>query len=280
MSTNGKTDFALRTISDDGTFRVLVARTTETARGMLRVQRPAQDKRGLLTDLASAAILLRLTMSPDYRLQAIIQRRGAGSIIVDAQPDGITRGLVQQSTEAPLEFGPNTNFAVHRALFGGDLHQGIVETSSGQLLSDVVTGYLDRSEQIASATGLAHRFSDDALTGAGGYIIQLLPGADEATLALMTARLETMPPAEELFAQNSFEPSAIAEELYGPIGFRQIGTDDFRWGCTCSPERIIQTLSTLPEDDITELLADDDHLKVDCDYCGTTHEIAASTLGR
>lgn len=280
MSTNGKGDFALRTISDDGTFRVLIAKTTETARGVLAVQQPGPDQRELLTELVSAGLLLRLTMSPDYRLQAIIQRQGRGSILVDAHPDGTTRGLLQKSADEPIEFGQNTNFAVHRALFGGDLHQGVVETSQGQLLSDVVTGYLDRSEQIASAVGLASQFEDQELVGAGGYIIQLLPGADEATLALMTARLEGMPSASELFAQNAYEPSAVAEELYGPIGFRQIGTDDFHWGCTCSPERIIQTLSTLPEADLTELFADDDHLEVGCDYCRSTHEISAESLGR
>src|SRR5690625_5281082 len=79
MSTNGKSDFAVRTISDDGTFRVLIARTTETARGVLNAQNPDPDKSGLLADLVSAAVLLRLTMSPDYRLQAIIQRRGVRS---------------------------------------------------------------------------------------------------------------------------------------------------------------------------------------------------------
>src|SRR5690625_4538750 len=135
MSTNGKNDFAIRTISDDETFRILIAHTTETARGVRNAQNPDPDKSGLLADLVSAAVLLRLTMSPDYRLQAIIQRRGVGNMLVDTYPDGITRGLYQETAKAPLEFGPQTNFAVHRALFDGGLHQGIVETGQGQVLS-------------------------------------------------------------------------------------------------------------------------------------------------
>lgn len=273
MNDTNRADFALRTISDDGTFRVLIANTTHTAAGVLQAQSPDPDVRPLFLDQVTATVLLRLTMSPDYRLQTVLQNPQAGSLVIDSIPDGTTRGMLRRPLDIPFEFGAQTHLAVHRAMFGGDLHQGIVETSAHQSLSDVITGYLHQSEQISSVVGLAHQIQEGELIAAGGYIVQLLPGSDHATLALMTARLEQMPPASVLFQNLDYDPHKIAAELFGPIEFRTLGQDDFHFGCTCSEEKIIDALATLSPADIEELKTEDDFLEVGCDYCCTTHRI-------
>ena len=273
-----RADFALRTISDDGSFRVLIANTTHTANGILQAQGPDSDLRKLFLDQITATILLRLTMSPDYRLQTILQNPHAGSLVVDSIPDGTTRGMLRRPLDAPFSFGEKTHFAVHRAMFGGDLHQGIVETSSHQNLSDVVTGYLHRSEQISSVVALAHHFEETLLIASGGYIIQLLPHSDHASLALMTARLEQMPPASSLFQSLDYDLHQIAAELFGPIGYHTLGTDDFHYGCTCSEEKILDALATLPPADIEELKSEEEFLEIGCDYCNTTIRIDPERL--
>ena len=279
MTSTSDSDHALRTISDDGSFRILIASTLQTARGVLDAQAPGPELRPLVADLVSATVLLRLTMSPDYRLQAIVQNRSAGNIVADSHPDGTTRGLVRLKSEAPIEMGESTHFSVHRTMFGGDLHQGVVETSANQSLADVVTGYLHRSEQISSVVGLSHSFDGDMLVSCGGYIIQLLPNSDEATLALMTARLEQFPPTSELFETCGHDPEAIARELFGPIGFHTLGTDQFHSGCLCNKDRILDALATLSQTEIEEL-ATDEFLEIDCEYCTTTHRIETALLSQ
>lgn len=276
---NRSTDQSLRTISDDGTFRVLLASTTETARGVLNSQNQILDETGtLLIDQVSATLLLRLTMSPDYRLQTILQHPQAGSSVVDSHPDGTTRAMIRRPLDIPFEFGEGTHLAVHRAMFGGELHQGIVETTAHQNLSDVITGYLHRSEQISSVVGLAQEHQNEQFLNAGGYIVQLLPASDHATLALMTARLEQMPSASELFQKFDYDLHQVATELYGPIGFHELGKDQFFWGCTCDRERILDALATLSREDIEELKADGEVLEIGCDYCNKVHQIEVAEL--
>ena len=283
MTQKRPSDHALRTLCDEGDFRILVALTTETAGGIVDVQRPGDSSRGLLADLVSASVLLRLTMSPDNRLQAILQNRQMGSMVSDSHPDGTTRGLVRLQGDGTLHTGSSTLLSVHRTMFGGEVHQGVVETSSGQSLADAVTGYLHHSEQITSVVGLGHRFDGDEMKFAGGYIIQHLPAdddMDEATLALMTARLQNLPDLPRIFEDCGYDTEAVADELFGPIAYHVLGRDEFHAGCICSPDRVLAAIHTLSEQEIEELTADGEALEVDCDYCGTTHRIEASQVGR
>ncbi len=283
MSSAHCTDQALRTMCDEGNFRILIADTTKTVSGILEAQRPDEATESLLADLVTASILLRLTMSPDYRLQAILQNKTTGTLLSDSHPDGITRGLVQRLSNAPIETGDATYLSIHRSMFGGDVHQGVVETGERQRLADAVSGYLHRSEQVTSVVDIGHRFADGELDFSGGYIVQLLPQDDEidkATLALMTARLQNLPGVAGLFADSDGDLEGVAETLFGPIDFNALGSDDFHCGCICSVERVMRALETLSDDDIEELSADGDTLEVDCDYCGAIHQIEAAAIQR
>lgn len=282
MTSTQSSDHALRTMDEEGNFRIIVASTRETANGILEAQSPDEASRGMLADVVTASVMLRLTMSPDYRLQTILQDPQAGRIVGDSHPDGTTRGLVQRYGETPFATGGSTQLSVHRNIFGGETHEGIVQTSEQQTLSDAVTGYLHRSEQIKSVVGIGHTFDGDELSFAGGYLVQLVTEdeeLDQADLALLTARLENLPDVPGLFEECDGETEKVAEALYGPLEFKSLETNEFQSGCVCSPQRVLQALGTLSDDDRRELAESDEPLEVDCDYCETTHEIAPEDLG-
>ena len=281
MAPAGTEDIALRTICDEGEFRILIARSTATATGILEAQKPDQDHRDLVVDATTAAILLRLTMSPDNRLQVVLQNKAAQSLVIDSHPDGITRGLLRPHGVNVLGTGAGTLLSIHRTLFDGKIHQGVVETDEEQTLADAITGYLSHSEQINSVVALGHRFEGDRLTFAGGYVVQLMPAAeraDEATLALMTARLEQLPPVTELFEEAKGELQSVADELYGPIKSRTLGEELFKSGCNCSADRFVDGLNSLGDDDLRGLVEADEVLEIGCDYCGTTYAIDPADL--
>lgn len=265
----------------EGNFRIIIATTGQTAADILKAQSADEASRAMMTDLISASLLLRLTMSPEYRLQAILQNQATGNLLADSHPDGTTRGLLRHHGDKPFKTGPSTLLAVHRTMFGGDIHQGVVETSEEQSLADAVTGYLHRSEQVTSVVGLGHRFDGDELVFAGGYIIQLMPEgdqADQATLALMTARLEQLPAVAPLFQNCNYDTEAVAAELFGPIEYQSLGTNEFHSGCVCSVDRVRTALNSLSDEEIAELTADKELLEVDCDYCGAVHQITPDSL--
>src|SRR5437763_1604330 len=84
-------DRVLRAISDDGAFRVITVETTCTARGAVEAQRVHGPHLGIFADLITGAVLVRETMSPDLRVQAILQAEDHKSrMIADAHPDATT----------------------------------------------------------------------------------------------------------------------------------------------------------------------------------------------
>ena len=96
MSDLRQGDHAVTAVSNDGAFRVIVVRATETARGVIDAQKVTGKTAEHLAELVTGTALVRLTMSPSYRVQGLI--RGAnnkGLLVADSYPDGATRGLVR-----------------------------------------------------------------------------------------------------------------------------------------------------------------------------------------
>jgi molecular chaperone Hsp33 len=88
------TDSVLRAMTDDGAFRVITARTTDTVRGVLQVQSATGGTARTFGDLITSAILFRETMAPELRVQGVLRgSRGTGSLVADSHPSGKTRGL-------------------------------------------------------------------------------------------------------------------------------------------------------------------------------------------
>jgi len=111
-------DSVLRAITDDGAFRVIVARTTDTVQQVLTAQ-GAQGSTGRhLGDLVTGSVLFRETMAPNLRVQGILKGSGgSGSLVADSHPSGKTRGLVQLTDGASeIALGPGAIMQMMRTL--------------------------------------------------------------------------------------------------------------------------------------------------------------------
>src|SRR5690554_7233605 len=94
--------------------------------------------------------MLRQAMSPDYRFQIVLKQNGGGTITADAFPEGMTRGLLQIPEDTELTFGPDTLLTAIRAMPNDALHQGVIETTSQDGVSQALMTYLASSEQVHS----------------------------------------------------------------------------------------------------------------------------------
>src|SRR5438105_3927008 len=95
-------DQVVRLMTMDGAFRLIAAVTTETARGALAAQ-AAGDELGLrLAELMTSAVLVRETTQPSRRVQLVWQDRRGSSLVADALPDGLNRGLVNPGEDVPV----------------------------------------------------------------------------------------------------------------------------------------------------------------------------------
>ena len=275
-------DSVTRAMTNDGAFRIVAARTTDTTQKVVAAQNRSGPAANDLADLVTTSVLYRETMAPTLRVQCIVRLgEGAGQLVADSHPDGSTRGLVQpgpngvqpdiRQTRATLE--------MMRTLPNSELHRGVVEVPEGGNLSDAFMRYMQLSEQIVSMIALGSVVEGDNPT-AGGYVVQVLPEAAEAetAMATMTRRLEDFVEIRERLQESDGSPSQLIEQIFEGMPFTWLQTSDIRFDCQCSELRVMTTLSVLPRSEVQELVDEGEPLSIGCDYCGTSYTIEIAQL--
>lgn len=269
-------DRVVRALTDDGGLRVIAASTTEAVRGCLNAQGATGVVARQLGELVTGAVLYRETMAPNLAVQAIMQdRQHRGQLIADSMPDGSVRALVRRSRNELPELGAGSLFQMTRTLPNHAVHQGIVGVPESGSISDALMVYLKESEQVMSMVSVGARFDDEGLVSCGGYLVQLLPELSEGVLAVMTERLNDFPPVERWLVGEDAGPEHLVGELFYGMAHTHVGQSDVKFGCHCSEERFLRSLSTLPEAQIRELTESGEDLETACDYCGTTYTLKA-----
>ena len=275
------TDSVLRAITDDGAFRVIAADTTATVREALAVQKAATAELArTFADLLTGAVLVRESMAPDNRLQAILQGDDPRArMVADTHPDGATRGLIQlPEGVTSMPYGEAGMLQVARTLHNGSLHQGVVRVPSSGGVSAALMAYMQESEQIVTVTAVGSHFAGGEVVAAGGYLVQLLPEVAEGPLMVMTERLRAFEDIVPLLARGAAAPATLLEEtLYG-MPYTKVGDRTVHFGCRCSPERLALSLASLPRSDIESLMEAGKTLEIECDYCRKTYEFTMQQL--
>ena len=179
-------DSVMRAMSNDGAFRVIAARTTDTVRGVIAAQNLSGALAHDMADLLTTAVLYRETMAPSLRVQCIVGFEDeAGQLVADSHPDGWTRGLLQAGTgdARPDIRKTRATLQMMRTLPNSDLHRGVVEVPESGNLSEAFMRYMQLSEQIVSMISLGSAVDGENPT-AGGFVVQLLPEAADAEAAM------------------------------------------------------------------------------------------------
>lgn len=273
------TDSALRAMTDDSAFRVMAVNTTQTVRDALERQAPSGITRKTFGDLITGAVLVRETMAPNQRVQAILKRREhTGSLVADAHPTEGTRGLVSLPATEPQFLLESAILQVMRRLHDGRVHQGMVDVPNGGDVSDALRVYMQVSEQVDTLVAVSTLFDGDRVARAGGYLIQLLPGVGRAPLAFMQERVREFGHLDVHLARGDGEPRGWIAELLSEIPYTELGDSPLRFGCWCSAERLLSALSTLPKADIDDFVKKGEVLEISCDYCHRQYRIPPSKL--
>jgi molecular chaperone Hsp33 len=275
-------DRVMRAMTDDGAFRIVAARTTDTVRGIVEAQKLSGPIAHDLADLATAAVLYRETMAPSLRVQCIVRLTdGGGQLVADSHPDGWSRGLVQAPDPAspPDIHASAATLEMMRTLPNSDLHRGVVEVPNGGNLSDAFMRYMQLSEQIVSMISLGSVLEANP-HAAGGYVVQLLPEAKEAEAAVetMTKRFEDFVDIRERLQRTDSSPEELIEAIFEGMPFTWLHESDIRFGCQCSDVRVMTTLSLLDRSDIQELVEEGEPLSIGCDYCGASYTVEIAQL--
>lgn len=278
--TTPKHDEILRGITDDGAFRVISARTTETVREAIARQGCKGEIAQAFAELLTASILVRELMAPGYRLQAILSAQATRSrLVADANPGGLTRGLAQvEAGLVAFPFGADAQLLVMRTLHSGAIQQGTIAVPARGGVQAALMEYLSTSEQVICVIALGALRRGDEVVAAGGYVVQLLPETSHASLEKMTTHLQSFTDIDHLLARPDFDPRALLRDLFADMKYAQIAESPLAFGCSCSEERVMTSLSTLPPSEVADILAIGNVLEIGCDYCGAQYRIAPERL--
>jgi molecular chaperone Hsp33 len=274
------TDSVLRTMTDDGTFRVITARTTDTVRGALAAQDVQGAAARALGDLLTGVVLVRETMAPQLRVQGIL--RGAdrtGTLVADSHPTGCTRGLASPSRSGDeLTLGEGSVLQLMRTLHDGRLHQGIVEVPRHGGISEALMTYMQVSEQVTTMVAVGTVFSENHVLSAGGYLIQLLPGAQRGPLMVMTERLAEYSNIDGQLGDPAYSSEGLMQELLHAMPFTRLEESDVRFECWCSHLGVMSALATLPRSEVQEMVDEGQVLEISCDYCKKSYRVSPAEL--
>lgn len=275
-------DRVMRAMTNDGAFRIVAARTTDTVRGIVEAQKLSGPIAHDLADLATAAVLYRETMAPSLRVQCIVRLGDeGGQLVADSHPEGWSRGLLQTpNPESPPDIRSSAaTLEMMRTLPNSNLHRGVVEVPNGGNLSDAFMRYMQLSEQIVSMISLGSVLDGHPPT-AGGYVVQLLPEAKEAeaAVATMTKRFEGFVDIRKRLQRSDGSPEQLIEAIFEGMPFTWLHRSDIRFGCQCSDVRVMTTLSLLDRSDIQELVDEGEALSIGCDYCGASYTVEIAQL--
>ncbi|HEQ4513039.1 Hsp33 family molecular chaperone HslO [Streptococcus pyogenes] len=281
-------DKIIKSIAQSGAFRAYVLDSTETVA-------LAQEKHNTLS---SSTVALGRTLIANQILAAnqkgdskitvkVIGDSSFGHIISVADTKGHVKGYIQntgvdikKTATGEVLVGPfmgNGHFVTIIDYGTGNPYTSTTPLITGEIGEDFAY-YLAESEQTPSAIGLNVLLDEnDKVKVAGGFMVQVLPGASEEEIARYEKRLQEMPAISQLLASKN-HVDALLDAIYGDESYKRLSEEPLSFQCDCSRERFEAALMTLPKADLQAMIDEDKGAEIVCQFCGTKYQFNESDL--
>jgi len=214
-----------------------------------------------------------------------LQIRGGGpigTITCVSDPEGNVRGVVSESNVPLVEkypgkldvgatVGTDGTLTVIRDLQMKEPYVGSIPLVSGEI-GDDVTAYFAQSEQTPTACALGVLIDrDQSVKVAGGYLIQLLPGAPDETIDAIERGIQRSG-AVTAMLENGLTPEDILGQVCGELGVVFMETTDVTYKCYCSRQRVTAAIISLGKEELTEIRDAGKTFPVECQFCDAVYE--------
>ncbi len=154
---------------------------------------------------------------------------------------------------------------------------GQVPLKTGEIAEDIVE-YYATSEQIPTVCALGVMVDKDlSIRSAGGFLLQLLPGAREAVIDRIEKNIATLPNISAMLDQGS-TPETIAAMVFEGIEFNELDRFAVEYRCTCCRERMEQVLISLGNEELNRLADEQETTEIVCHFCGTKYLFSADEM--
>ncbi len=283
-------DEIIRAIAADGMIRMTAANTrdmVERMRGIHGMSRVIAAAAG--RTLTATSIIGSSLKGEDDSVTVRINGGGpAGTILCVSDSGGNARGYAANSrVELPLKpngkldvsgaVGTRGMLTVIKDLNMKEPYVGSVELVSGEIAEDF-TSYFASSEQTPSACALGVLVgSDGSVRAAGGYLVQLMPGADDAIAAALEQSIL------QIGAVTSVLDGGTAEDLMRMVlvGFDPVLLDrrPVEYRCYCSREKVLAALAGIDRSELEDMRKENKPVEVTCQFCDRVYTFSPDELG-
>jgi molecular chaperone Hsp33 len=282
-------DSLVRTVSEDGSLAVRALVATGLVAEAARRHGTAPTASAALGRALMGAVLIASSAKDDETVQ--IQLRGdgpLGQLTVIADNAGRVRGYVANPAAHPPARGGKLDVgaAVGRGVLAvvryhpawREPYTGIVPIVSGEVAEDL-THYLATSEQTASALAAGVFVgSDGEVVAAGAWLVQALPGADEAVLARLERTVRALPAPTEL-VRAGLSADDVCDRVLEGLGSRARERSAPRFHCACDEQRIRRAVALLGREETRAIARARESLEVRCEFCATQYVLGPDEVG-
>ena len=282
-------DQIVRAVSADGFVKI----SAITARDMVERARVIHDLSptacaALGRTLCGASMLGELMKEADASLTIRVNGGGpGGSVIAVSDSEGNARGYVQNpQADLPTRadgkldvgglVGRDGMLTVSRDIGLKEPYVGSVELVSGEIAEDLAQ-YMVESEQIPSAVGLGVLIdTDKRVKAAGGFIVQLMPGAPENLIEKLETNILFMDQLTTVLSEDGVD--AVISQVLFSLDPREAERHGVEYRCTCSRERVAEALRSVGEAELRSMAAEGRDAEVSCQFCDKVYRFTPEDL--
>ena len=283
-------DQLVRAITTDGMVKATAVSTRELTERARQIHRTLPVATAALGRTLAAASMLGNALKGEGASVTLSIRGGGplGNILVVSDNEGNVRGTVDNpALDIPLRpdgkldvgtaVGTDGTLTVIRDLNMKEPYVGSVELLSGEIADDLAS-YFVESEQIPSACGLGVLVDrDQSVRCAGGYLIQLLPGADEDTIIKVEGGVLAAGAVTKMLDANP-DPEVMLRTLLSDFEVEILEKTPIEYRCDCSRDRMERALISLGPDELRSLIEEQETADLSCRFCDQTQHFAKEEL--
>src|SRR5262245_36189504 len=281
-------DYLVKVTAAEKTVRAMAAVTTRLVDEARMRHKTAPTASAALGRTLTAGLLLGSMLKEDETLS--LQFLGNGplrGIFVDVTPRGEVRGFVYHPrTHLPIRqgkldvggaVGKGTLTVIRAQPWAKEPYRSILPIVSGEIGSDIAH-YLLNSEQIPSAVSLGVFVQpNEMVTAAGGFVVQIMPGAAEETIAQLEANVARAKPVSQLIREGA-TPQKILDQVLDGFGPEVVEEKAVWFACRCNRDRVLGTLVALGQSEVQDLLAEEGQAVVTCEFCDERYTVSREEL--
>ena len=277
-------DQLVRAMTKDGFVKAVAVTTktlTERARQIHKTLPTATAALGRL--LAAASMMGNMQKVDDGSITLQVKGGGPlGTLLAVSDAEGNVRGWVEHPQISLLEkyrgkldvgaaVGNDGTLTVIRDLRMKDPYIGSVQLVSGEIAEDI-TQYFAQSEQTPTACALGVLIdTDQSVRAAGGYLVQLLPGAPDDVIDRLEAGVQAAGAATAML-DGGLDAAGMLQKVLTGFEVEILETQPIEYRCYCTRRRVESTLISLGKDELEQVVRDGETLHVDCQFCDHVYD--------